>query len=910
MRNQPIHEFIEVLHTSLDGLSSAEAERRLAEFGSNTLVEEKHGSQLLKFLGGFTHFFAIILWIGAGLAFFAEWKAPGGGMHFLGWAIVGVIVINAIFSYWQEFKAEQAIAALKKLIPHSVKVFRDGKLQQLGAATLVPGDLISLEEGDDVPADCRLVEAFSLRANYATLTGESMPLARTAIDCPGEDRLHDKNTLLAGTSVFAGKGKAIVFATGMHTEFGKIAHLTQSTNHTLSPLQLEIVRLSRVIAAIAVSVGLLFFFVGKAMGISFWANIIFALGIIVALVPEGLLPEVTLALASCSQRMAKRNALVRHLPAVETLGCATVICTDKTGTLTENKMWVSESFLCGQFLGNLESRTIHDELAPALAEFCTVALNCENTKEAMKDGKLCLIGDPMEIALVEFARTSIEPSKSVRVDEMPFDTDRKRISVIYKDEQGNNTLYLKGALEPILPLCRFILTKDGEKPFDDVQCNAIVRAQEKMTKRGLRVLALCRRNLPADYEREYAESQLTILGLIGFEDPPRKEVPDAIARCKTAGIRVIMITGDHPNTAEAIARQVGLIESEHPSVIVGAELRKMSDTQLQMILSRREVIFARTDADQKMRIVLALKRSGQIVAVTGDGVNDAPALKAADIGIAMGLTGTDVAREAAVMVLADDNFSSIVNAIEEGRGVFANIRKFLSYVLSSNIAELIPCLAFVIFRIPLPLTVMQVLSIDLGTDLLPALALGTERPDPFVMSMPPRDRKSGLFDWKLLSRAYLYLGLMVSVSSMAGFFYMLHAQGWHWGTLMATEDPHYRIATTACLMGIMCMQIVNSSICRSERKSIFSIGVFSNRLLNLGVFAEILLMMFITYSAAGQLIFHTGPLPLQFWIYMLPFMLLMFLIEETRKYIVRRRSDSSPTQTPTVNGLTDGPLPA
>jgi sodium/potassium-transporting ATPase subunit alpha len=895
MKYQTISQFIEQLHSSPEGLSNCEAERRLREFGPNILHEEKRKPQIVRFLAGFTHFFAIILWFGAAIAFFAEFKDPGGGMGLLGVAIVGVIVVNAIFSFWQEHKAEQAIEELKKLIPHTVKVVRDGTICQLASAGLVPGDLVLLEEGDDVPADCRLIEAFGLRADYASLTGESVPVSRTAGTAAGEAPMHDKNLLLAGTSIFSGQGKAIVYATGMNTEFGKIAHLTQSAKRSLSPLQLEIIRLSRVIAAIAISVGLIFFLVGKAMGISFWANTIFALGIIVALVPEGLLPEVTLALATCSQRMAKRKAIVRHLPSVETLGCATVICTDKTGTLTENKMWVSELFFCDR---TLRSDSITD--APAylqkpLGELSAAIYHCENVKESVKDGKRVLLGDPMENALLEFARacfrayphlsSGVEDYRQ-RLAEIPFDTERKRLSVIHKDElSGHEILFCKGALELLLPLCCQIREDAAETNLDDKRRGKILQVQEDMAGRGLRVIAVCKRLLPNSYSIESAETELTFLGLVGLQDPPRKEVPEAIRKCKNAGIRVIMITGDHPNTAMAIAKQIDLVDSIPTQIITGTELRKISDTQLQIILGRRQVIFARTDADQKMRIVQTLKRSGHIVAVTGDGVNDAPALKAADIGIAMGMSGTDVAREAAVMILADDNFSSIVSAIEEGRAVFANIRKFLTYVLASNIAELVPCLAFVLFKIPLPLTVMQILSIDLGTDLLPALALGAETPDPAIMTIAPRSTRKGLFDLRLLARAYLYLGMMIATGSMFAYLAVLQTCGWHPGQNLAQDSQTYRLATTACLMGIMCMQIINSSNCRSDTKSIFKLGVFSNKLLNIGVLTELILMLLITYSEPGNAIFHTAALPGWYWLFMLPFMLGMLLIEELRKLI-------------------------
>lgn len=810
-------------------------------------------------------------------------------MGLLGCAILGVILVNGIFSFWQEYKAEESIAALKQLIPHKVKVFRDGVLVELPALNLVPGDLIFIEEGDYVPADCRLIEASGIRVNNATLTGESIPLSRTAEDYLEEDVLHCKNVLLAGTTVLAGHGKALVLATGMNTEFGKIADLTQSTKEQLSPLQLEIVRLSRVIALIALSVGIVFYFVGQTMGISFWVNIVFAIGIIVALVPEGLLPEVTLALATCSRRMAKRNALIRHLPSIETLGCASIICTDKTGTLTEGRMSLSQIYLSRNLLDAAEV-AVTSLSQEALNEMYAVALNCENARETVKDGQRQLLGDPMEIALIDWSR-SMRPSLTAlaRHDELPFDTDRKRLTTIHRLNENDTVLYSKGALESLLPLCSTVYMNDGITTFTEALGKQFLAAERKMAEQGLRVLALCRRVLPGSYDKNNLESDLTLIGLVALEDPPRAEVPEAIRRCAAAGIRVIMVTGDHPKTAEAIARKIGLIQKDVvPLVITGGELRKQTDTQLQLMLSRSTVIFARADADQKMRIVQTLKNLGHIVAVTGDGVNDAPALKAADIGIAMGRSGTDVAREAADLILADDNFASIVNAVEEGRAVFSNIRKFLTYVLSSNIAELVPCLAFVIFKIPLPLTIIQILSVDLGTDLMPALALGTESPDPSVMDRPPRSRDEGLFDRRLLMKAYLYLGAMVSAASMIGYFVMLNAGGWHYGQLLSSSNPTYQAATTACLMGIMSMQIVNSSMCRSERKSIFSIGLFSNKFLNVGIAVQIALMLLLTYTPVGHNIFGTAPLPWQFWLMMLPLMSAMLLIDESRKWIVRR----------------------
>ena len=823
LQSLTINEIINTLGSDIKGLSVDQAKRRLAEFGPNVIEKSKRQSYVLKFLRGFTHFFAMILWCAAGIAFFAAWTQPESGMHTLGIAIIGVIIINGVFSFWQEYKAEEAILALENLMPRQAKAYREGNLVEISTTDLVPGDVIVIEEGDEVPGDCRIIEDFGIRVNNATITGESIPQARNSHISNEIDLKLSKNILLAGTSIFAGEGKAIVFQTGMHTEFGKIAKLAQISKPSLSPLQKEIARLSRVIVVIALGIGLCFFLIGVGIGISLWNSVLFAIGIIVALVPEGLLPEVTLALATCSRRMAKQNAIMRHLPSVETLGCTNVICTDKTGTLTQNRMIVKQLFLDGQPIEAIN--LIHnkvDRTLKGLSYLCDIAAHCHNIKTVKKEDQEFDAGDPMELALIEFAQkiNSELLIHSKHIDEIPFDSDRKRLSTLHKDSSGL-ILYTKGALETLLPLCAQVYSKSQLISLDESSRQLFLKAQDIMTKNGLRVLALANKIVAPDYDKNSLENGLNLIGLVGFEDPPRPEVPEAISKCQQAGIKVIMITGDHPNTALAIATEIGLVKSSNPIIITGPQFREMSDAQLQIILHSPEIIFARADADQKMRIVMALRNSKHIVAATGDGVNDAPALKAADIGIAMGLTGTEVARQAADMILADDNFASIVRAIEEGRGVFANIRKFLTYVLASNIAELIPCLAFVVLHIPLPLSVIQILSIDLGTDLAPALALGAEKPDVGIMQKKPRSQKEGLFDIGLLSRAYLFLGLLISLASMSAYFYVLNQGNWHYGEILASNNPLYLEATTACLMGIMCMQIVNSSMCRSERQSLF-----------------------------------------------------------------------------------------
>ena len=873
------------LKSGLAGLTDAEAQRRLAEFGKNEVEEVAHEALLLTFVREFAHFFAIILWIAAGLAFFAEWREPGQGMATLGFAIVGVILINGVFSFWQAYRAGQALAALKKLLPSATKVVRAGAVRQVPAAELVPGDVILLEAGDILPADCRLVEAFSVRVNNATVTGESLPASRDAEPCDEPEPMHARNTLLAGTSLVSGEAKALVFATGSHSAFGKIARLTQATADTISPLQIEIVRVSRIVAGLALALGVIFFFIGQAIGLPFWATFIFAIGIIVANVPEGLLPTVTLALAMGSQRMAKRNALIRHLPAVEALGCTTVICTDKTGTLTQNRMSARRLFIAGRMF---ETNQVAELIEPH-RRFFEVAACCHDLKDARAAAGPGWLGDPMEVALVQLAADALPAlPRSPRVNEIPFDSERKRLSTVHAAPEGQ-VLYCKGAPEVVLPRCIRAAMNGGSVALSDELAATFRTAAETMAEKGLRVLAFAWRELPESFELANAEAEMTLAGLIGLEDPPRPEVAGALQKCRDAGIKVIMVTGDHPNTATAIAREIGLVRSAAPVVITGEQLGHLSDIQLQLALDAPEIVFARVLAEQKMRIVSALQKKREIVAVTGDGVNDAPALRKADIGIAMGRSGTDVAREAADMVLLDDNFASIVAAIEEGRAVFANMRKFLTYVLSSNIAELIPCLAFVVFRIPLPLTIIQILAVDLGTDMLPALGLGAEKPAPDIMRAPPRPRTDRLLDWPLLARAYLFLGLMLAAAAMSAYWFVLRSGGWHFGERLAAHDPLYLQATTACLSAIVVMQIANVFLCRSDRLPLFARGLFSNKLILAGIATEILLITLIDYTPWGNALFGTAPIPLAVWLFIIPFALAMLALEELRKWLVRAR---------------------
>jgi sodium/potassium-transporting ATPase subunit alpha len=921
------------LHSTAQGLSQAEAVRRRARYGANQIEKIAGQSILGKLLKEFTHFFALILWLAVALAFVAEWKDPGQGMALLGYAVLGVILINGAFSFWQEYRAEKALVALRNLLPHHTTALRDGRATQLLVAELVPGDVVLLAAGDDVPADCRLLEAISVRVNTANLTGESKPVSRNAEPVQEEQVTQRRDILHAGTSLISGKATAMVFATGMHTEFGNIARLTQAVREPLSPLQKEIMRLSRLIALFATLLGVVFFLIGQMMGLSFRENLVFAIGIIIANVPEGLLPTVTLSLAMATQRMAKKNALVRHLPAVETLGAASVICCDKTGTLTQNRMSMRQIFFSGALISaeelvSAEEPVSAEELgsaeklaASAVEPLYAIMRNCHDLRRIQQDGKEVWLGDPMEVALLN--ATPLKGTIFKRLDEIPFDTERKRMSVICETPQGR-MLYCKGAPESVLPLCSEVLQQGTPMPLDEPGMSSLLAAHQSMTERGLRVLALAYRSLPDVHDKVVArddatrharspllnplplageeaneslrefhvsrtaepESGLIFAGLIGLVDPPREAVPDAIRVCHAASIRVIMITGDHPHTASALARDIGL--AQNPVTLTGDKLRLMPDMDLHLLLDEPELIFARTSAEQKMRIVKALQHKGEIVAVTGDGVNDAPALKCADVGIAMGISGTDVAKESADIILLDDNFASIVAAIEEGRAVFDNLRKFMTYILTSNIPEMVPYLAFVLFKIPLPLTIIQILAVDLGTDMLPALALGAERPAPETMLRPPRPRMERLLSWGTLLRAYLFLGLLEATAAMAAFFFVLHGGGWQFGGALGNHDHLYLQATTACLSAIIAMQVVNVFLCRHPSMSSFSRGYRKNRLIWFGIIFELLLLLLIAYTPWGNALFGTAPLGAEVWLYIIAFMPAMLLAEELRKAVVRR----------------------
>ncbi|MDF9824648.1 Ca2+-transporting ATPase [Breznakia sp. PF5-3] len=906
------------LGSDIKGLQSSKIVEYQSKFGKNVIREAEQKSIWKTFFSNFTSLMAILLWFGGGIAIFAD-------MMELGIAIWLVNVINGVFSFWQEFQAGKATDALKKMLPSYARVLRDNSEQQVLSEDLLPGDVMLIEEGDKISADARLISSTDLQINQSALTGESNPVHKLEDAVLKDDlaKFEIPNLIFAGTTVASGSGKAVVTAIGMETEFGKIANLTQSMKDEKSPLQKELDNLTKQISIIALSIGIFFFvsaifFVHDPIAKSF----IFALGMIVAFIPEGLLPTVTLSLAMAVQRMAKEHALVKKLSAVETLGSTSVICSDKTGTLTQNEMtvntlWLAENEYNVTGLGYssegsvmLKDKAVKAKDDKDLNLLLSGASLCSNARVVPpneENDRYTVLGDPTEACLnvvAEKAGINLETleNDAVRIRELPFDSRRKRMTTIHqlKEEiDGTKRIaFVKGAPKEVMELSATILINGKKEAMPLSMRKEIMAANDKYARDGLRVLAVAYRpidkdaNLPtalSAYTPELVEQELVFVGLVVMSDPPRPEVAEAVKLCHKASIRIVMITGDYGLTAESIAKRIGIVEGEHPRIVSGLELETLSDDDLESAL-KEEVIFARVAPEQKYRVVTMLQKMGHTVAVTGDGVNDSPALKKADIGVAMGITGTDVAKEAADMILTDDNFASIVKAVEEGRAVYSNIQKFLLYILNSNMAEAIPSAAFLFSGglIPLPLTVMQILSIDLGTDMLPALGLGTELPEEGIMDQPPRSKKERLLNKKIVVKAFLWYGMIASVISMLCYFYVNISYGWPNIPLAASGIP-YREATTMTLAAIIFCQIGAVLNCRTTKQSVFKVGIFKNKKIMFGIVFEILLLALLMYVPFFQEIFNTAPLGIKEWIILciIPFPVLG--IEELRKYFIRKK---------------------
>ncbi len=864
--------------------------------------------------------FAVVLLVAAGLTFLTYLLSrPRDVANFdLAAGILGVVMINAVIGFGQEHAAERTAEALQAMVPTTARVVRDGGLEEIEAADLVPGDLVVLQAGDAISADCRLVETHDLTVEMAALTGESRPTPRIsdALD-PDVAAADARNQVFMGTSVVSGGGRAVVFATGLSTELGRIYRVTAGIPQEESPLQRQVTRMAKRVAAVAIGTGAALFVLRGVISHSLVGSFVFALGVMVALVPEGLPATMSVSLAVGVRRMARRHALVRRLTAVEALGSTTVICTDKTGTLTKAEMtvlslWLPDHRRAVSGVGYEPRGSVEGsvEVMPMLraAALCCDARVLE--PDATRHLGWRILGDTTEGAiLVAAAKAGIdvaaEERKTPRVTTFPFDADRKLMTTVHRsgpvggEQPGGNQRFescTKGSPQAVLERCSRI-RQDGEtRPLDETARKAVEAANDEMAAEGLRVLAVAVGEVDSpDPAETQAEEGLELLGLVAMSDPPRPEVTGAVEACRRAGIRIYMITGDYGLTAESVARRVGIVTTGALEVVTGADLEEMADDALSALLaSGDEVLFARARPEDKMRIVACLQALGETVTVTGDGVNDAPALKRASIGVAMGEGGTDVARAAAVMILLDDSFASITAAVELGRAVYENIRKFLVYLFSHNLAELAPILAAVLLGFPLvPLSALQVLAIDLGSDVMPALALGTERPEPGTMSRPPRPAREQLFNWALVRR-FLFVGGIQSLGVVFAFFWRIHSAHLPFGAI-TYDNPTYREALTMSQAGIVVSQFFNMFAVRTETESVARVGWFSNRPLLLAGVLGLAFVSCVSYVPALESVFHTAPLRLSDWAVLVAFGALLLAAEEARKAVRRHRLRAAQT---------------
>jgi Ca2+-transporting ATPase len=838
--------------------------------------------------------------------------------------IWSIIVVNTGFSFWREYRAEQAIEKLREILPSFAHVIREGTESYIPSSHIVPGDMLVLAEGDNIAADARVVEEYGLRTTNATLTGEAIPARKMADPSyqTGISELDQPNLIFAGTSIASGTGRAVVTATGMSTQFGRIAHLTQSIAEEPTPFQKELNHLSKITAWIAVGIGAIVVTVGYfSLGFPVKQVTLLALGIVVAVTPEGLIATLTLSLAVAVQRLAQKGVLAKKLSTVEKLGQVSVICTDKSGTLTQNQMTVRDLWVArlrvkitgvgyepeGMFSPDSKGQIWENDLLSLLEAACS----CNNARinpPSLEHPGWTSLGDQTEAALKVAAMKAGILDEAVnrilpRIHEIPFDARRKRMTTIHR-EVNREIAFVKGAPREVLQLCTRILVNGEAVPLTNQLRAEILGVNDDYARGALRVLALARRDLPpreGTYTAETVEQDLTFLGLMAMMDPPRPQVERAIRICREANIRIVMITGDYGLTAESLARRVGMLTTPNSIIVTGAELDELSEVALQELLDQ-EVLFARMAPEHKMRLVSAFQQRGEVVAVTGDGVNDAPALRKADVGISMGIVGTDVAKEAADIILTHDDFGAITAAIEEGRGVFDNIRKFITYIFSSNIPEITPFIVKANLPLmPLALSVRQILAIDLGTDMFPALALGMEKPEPDVMKRPPRPRNQPLLDSSLLSRAF-WLGMIEASLCFAGFLTIFVLSGFTHEIglpflapladlvdfrLSLSFEQAMILATTVYHTGVVTSQVGNALTCRSDRMRSTNLGWLSNIYLWIGILIELVGIVSIVHIPFLAKIFNHTPLSAWMWAGLGLNALVIYSIEWIRKAILR-----------------------
>lgn len=840
------------------GLSQWEASERLKIYGTNELSAQKKVSPLALFFGQFQDFMTVILMAAIGASWILGETADGI-------TILIIILMNGVLGFIQEYRTEKSLEALKELSAPVARVIRDGREQSIPAKEVVPGDLLILEAGDKITADCVLVEATNLQVNESILTGESTPVEKRVGKRGTQGEEDREHLLFMGTTITMGRAKARVVSTGMTTEMGKIAHMLQSVEEEDTPLKRRLNRIGKELVFICLAVCLLIMIAGIYHGETIYSMLLSGISLAVAAIPEGLPAIVTVSLAIGVQRMLKRQALVRKLPAVETLGSVNVICSDKTGTLTENKMTVKKIFvedqtlevsgqghsLSGEF--SLDGRTITPREHQTLKMLLAIGALCNNAEINGEE----VYGDPTEVAiLVASAKGNLVKGAGVgykRLAEIPFDSDRKLMSVICSNEKNELFLMVKGAPDKIFERCTQRLGKGGIQPFDGLEKGRAARINEEMASQALRVLAFAYKpltHMPRELSAKALEKDLIFVGLEGMIDPPRPEAIQAIKSCYGAGIKPVMITGDHKSTALAVGKELGMHIANH-RVVTGDEIEKMGDQELENVV-RNTVIFARVTPRHKLRIVQAFKRRGNIVAMTGDGVNDAPALKEADIGVAMGKTGTDVAKEASAMVLLDDNFATIVAAVEEGRMIYDNIRKFIRYLLSCNLGEILMMGVAAFIGMPMPLIPIQILWLNLVTDGLPALALGVDPPDEEIMRRPPRKQNEGIFSKGLGGNIFIS-GALIGISSLLAFAIVMYQNG------------DLNLARTTAFTTMIVAELLYAFECRSERVSVFKVGMGKNPYLLAATLSSFALTFLVLYEPHLSQIFKTVALGLKEW---------------------------------------------
>lgn len=872
------------------GLKREVVEQRLLEFGENKIAEARPKNPWFIFFEQFNNFIIYVLF-GACLvsAWLGEWQDSI--------AILAIVILNGILGFIQEYKAERSLKALKKLSAPTAKVLREGQIVTVQATKIVPGDILVLDSGDRIAADARIIESVELRIDESILTGESHAVekdkqAKLQSNTPLAER---RNMVYTGTNVVYGRGRAIVVATGMETEFGKIAHLLQTVEKETTPLTQQLEKVGRLLVYICLGICVLVFVLGIWRGGKFNEMLLTAVSLAVAAIPEGLPTIVTVVLALGVQRMAKHQALVRKLPAVETLGCTSVICSDKTGTLTQNKMMVRKIYAGGEFVDLTGSgyepkgdflkmgTRINFNRQVDVIQALRIATLCNNAQLSQDEHTKAwqIIGDPTEGALLVAAAKAGIWRKDLEqyyeyIDEIPFDSTKKRMSVLFRRKE-TGFVFTKGSPEHILDLCEYMYQLGEVKSLTAVEKDKIRQANSNFATQALRVLAVAYREVPAEQlitRNGNLEDKLIFVGLLAMIDPPRREVKEAVCKCKQAGIKVVMITGDQKDTAIAIARELGILD-EQGMVLDGTELDKLDEQQFADLVDKVQV-YARTASEHKLKIIKALKAKGYVIAMTGDGVNDAPAVKEADIGMAMGITGTEVSKEAADMILLDDNFSTIVCTVEEGRGIYANIKKFVYYLLSCNFGEVLTMLGAGIIGLPVPLLPIQILWVNLVTDGFPALALGVEPTEKGIMSQKPRSPQEKLLTSKDLLSLFID-GAVIGAATLTSFIL-----GYYWFKADLGQ------ARTMAFCTLSLAQLVQVFNCRNWFESVFKIGIFSNMYLVYAVFFSVVMQLVVLYLPVLEKVFKTESIvPGQFLIVILLSFVPLLLTEVTK--IKRRR---------------------